>query len=56
MEFDDLADCGLDPNREDYEEWLNSPEGRAVTEEMHSNGDDIDTDMLANKGEEDDGY
>lgn len=32
--IDEMAEYGLDPNEEDYREWLLSDEGRAVAEEM----------------------
>lgn len=50
MEFDEMKDYGLDPNAEDYEEWLLSPEGRAVMEEMFLQGDDIKSELIAEDG------
>ena len=52
MEFDDMQDYGLDPNKEDFEDWLETPEGRAVAEEMSNLGEDIKPET----GEEDHGY
>jgi len=45
MEFEDMAAYGLDPNQEDFEDWLKTPEGRAVAEEMGEQGDDIMDDL-----------
>ena len=49
MEYDDIdtfKNYGLDVHQEDYEEWLLSPEGQAVKEEMFNNGDDIEVEII----------